>query len=111
MDAIERLERRIEDLREAIDRSRRYRLAGRAATVAGPLLLAAILFGVVGFTPTLTILGLALAIGGMVLSGSSRATTQELERALTEAETERNATIDSLDLVDLGEERKGLGGP
>ena len=110
MDAIERLERRIEDLREAIDRSRRYRLAGRAATVAGPLMLAAILFGV-GFTPTLTILGLALAIGGMVLSGSSRATTQELERALTEAEAERNATIDSLDLVDLGEERKGLGGP
>ena len=110
MDAIERLERRIEDLREAIDRSRRYRLAGRAATVAGPLMLAAILFGV-GFTPTLTILGLALAIGGMVLSGSSRATTQELERALTEAGTERNATIDSLDLVDLGEERKGLGGP
>jgi hypothetical protein len=102
MDAIERLERRIEDLREAIERSRRYMLAGRAATIAGPVLLAAILFGLISFTPALTILGLALGIGGMVLTGSSRATTLELERALTEAKAERNAAIDGLDLVDLG---------
>ena len=102
MDAIERLERRIEDLREAIERSRRYMFAGRAATIGGPLLLAAILFGLVSFTPALTILGLALGIGGMVLTGSSRATTLELERALTEAEAERNAAIDGLDFVDLG---------
>ena len=100
MDAIDRLERRIEDFREAIERSRRLTLAGRVATVAGPFLLLAILVNVVRFTPALTIVGLALAIGGMVLAGSSRATTQELERALTEAEAERNAAIDELELVD-----------
>ena len=103
MDEIERLEMQIEDLREVIERSRRFTLAGRAATVAGPALLAAILIGLVDFTPARTVLGLALAIGGMVLSGSSRATTDELRRSLQSAEAARNAAIDALDLVDLGE--------
>jgi hypothetical protein len=103
MDEIERLEMQIGDLRDAIERSRRFTLAGRAATVAGPALLAAILVGLVDFTPARTIFCLALAIGGMVLSGSSRATTDELRRSLQSAEATRNAAIDALELVDLGE--------
>ena len=103
MDEIERLELQIEDLREAIERSRRLALAGRAATIAGPALLIAILVGLLDFTPARTIFALALAIGGMVLSGSSRATTEELRRALSGAEAERNAAIDALPLIDLGE--------
>jgi hypothetical protein len=47
--------------------------------------------------------GVVLAIGGMVLSGSSRATSEELGRALARVEAERNAAIDGLDLVDLGD--------
>jgi hypothetical protein len=39
----------------------------------------------------------------MVLSGSSRATTEELRRALTRVEAERNAAIDGLELVDRGD--------
>ena len=103
MDEIERLELQMEDLRDAIERSRRLALAGRAATVAGPALLIAIFVGLVGFTPARTIFGLALAIGGMVLSGSSRATTEELRRSLQKADAERNAAIDALELVDLGD--------
>lgn len=104
-DEIERLELHIDELREAIERSRRFALAGRLATVAGPALLFAILIGFVEFTPARTIIGLALAIGGMVLSGSSGATSDELRRSLRSAEAERNAAIDTLPLLDLGNEK------
>ena len=102
MDEIERLELRIEELREAIERSRRWRLAGRASAVTGPALLAGFALGLVAYTPTRMIVALALAIGGVVLMGSSRSSTEELERALRQAEAERIAAIDALDLVQVG---------
>jgi len=103
MDEIERLELRIEELREAIERSRRLRLAGRASAVIGPAMLAGFALGLVAYTPTRMIVALALAIGGVVLTGSSRSSTEELERSLKQAEAERMAAIDALDLVQLGE--------
>jgi hypothetical protein len=103
MDEIERLELRIEQLRDAIERSRRLRLAGRVSAIAGPLLLAALALGLVNYTPARMIVALALAIGGIVLMGSSRSSTEELERALRRAEAERVAAIDALDLVQVGE--------
>jgi hypothetical protein len=103
MDEIERLELRIEELREAVERSRRLRLAGRASAVIGPALLAGFALGLVAYTPTRMIVALALAIGGIVLTGSSRSSTEELERSLKQAEAERMAAIDALDLVQVGE--------
>jgi HAMP domain-containing protein len=91
MDEIERLELRIEELREAIERSRRLRLAGRASAVIGPAMLAGFALGLVAYTPTRMIVALALAIGGVVLTGSSRSSTEELERSLKQAEAERMA--------------------
>lgn len=103
MDEIERLELRIEELSDAIERSRRLGLAGRASAVAGPALLIGFALGLVAYTPTRMIVALALAIGGVVLAGSSRSTTEELERALRQAEAERTAAIDALELVQVGE--------
>jgi predicted benzoate:H+ symporter BenE len=103
MDEIKRLERRIDELRDAIDRSRRWRFAGRASAVLGPALLAGLVLGIVDYTPERVIAALALAIGGMVLMGSSRSSTEELESALRQAEAERMAVIDALDLVQVGE--------
>jgi hypothetical protein len=103
MDEIERLELQIEGLREAIERSRRFVLAGRASAVAGPALLGGFMLGLLEFTPARMILAIALAIGGLVLAGSSRASTDELRRSLQKAEAERNAAIDTLELVDLGD--------
>jgi hypothetical protein len=103
MDEIERLELRIEELREAIERSRRLRLAGRASAVIGPAMLAGFALGLVAYTPTRMIVALALAIGGVVLTGSSRSSTEELERSLKQAEAERMVAIDALDLVQVGE--------
>ena len=103
MDEIERLELRIEELGEAIKRSRRLRLAGRASAALGPALVAGFALGIVDYTPTRMVVALALAIGGIVLMGSSRSSTEELERLLREAQAERIAAIDALNLVEVGE--------
>ena len=103
MEEIERLEIRIEELREAILRSRRLMLAGRAAAVAGPALFVCLMLGVLDFTPVRMIVALALAIGGVVLTGSSRSSTDELERSLTRTEAERRAAIDGAELVEFGD--------
>ena len=102
MEEIERLELRIEKLSEAIERSRRLRLAGRALVVIGPMLLAGFALGLVSDSPTRVIVALALAIGGVVLMGSSRSSTEELERSLRQAEAERIAAIDALNLIPVG---------
>ena len=103
MEEIERLELRIEKLSEAIERSRRLRLAGRALVVIGPMLLAGFALGLVSDSPTRVIVALALAIGGVVLMGSSRSSTEELERSLKQAEAERIAAIDALNLIPVGD--------
>ena len=104
-DAIEELELRIEELREAIARSRRLMQAGRAATVGGPVLLLALTLGALAYSPARALIGLALMIGGVVLTGSSRSSTEHLERSLERAEQERNAAIDALGLAPIGDAR------
>ncbi len=101
MEQIERLEIRIEELREAIERSRRLMLAGQACAVVGPALFVCFMFGLIDFTPVRMIVGIALAIGGVVLTGSSRASTEQLMLSLKRTEEERSAAIDALELVQL----------
>jgi hypothetical protein len=102
MEQIEQLELRIEELREAIQRSRKLMLAGRACAIIGPTLLVCLLLGLPRFTPSEMIIGITLGIGGLVLMGSSKASTEELELLLKQLEEERNAAIDALDLVHSG---------
>ena len=103
MHEIERLELRIEELRERIARSRRLRLVGLASAVIGPALIVAFILGLVDYAPARVLVAFALAIGGMVLMGSSRSSTEELERGLKQAEAERMAAIDALELVQVGD--------
>jgi hypothetical protein len=103
VEQIEQLEYRIEELREAIQRSRRLIMAGRACAVIGPALLGCFILGLLDFTPARMIVAIALAIGGVVLMGSSRSSTEQLELTLKRTEAERNAAIDALELVQLGD--------
>jgi hypothetical protein len=105
---IEQLETRIDELRDSIQRSRRLVTAGRACVGVGLALLLGLLVGLLGFTPARMVAAIVLAVGGFVLSGSSRSSTDELERTLKRTEQERSAAIDALDLVeaqDLAGER------
>lgn len=100
---IEQLEIRIEELREKIGRSRRLVSIGRACAIIGPVLLVCLLLGLLSFTPVGMIIGITLGIGGVVLMGSSKATTTELEHSLKKIDKERSAAIDALQLVQLGD--------
>jgi hypothetical protein len=102
MEEIEQLEIQIEQLREAIQRSRKIVAAGRACAVIGLALLAAAMIGVLNLIPLQTVVGIALALGGLVLTGSSKASTEQLKLSLKRTEEERNAAIDALELVELG---------
>ena len=98
---IDRLEAQIDDLREAIRRSRRLVLAGRACAFAGAALLICLVFGLATVTPIRMIVGIAVGLGGLVLMGSSVGSTKQLEVSLKQTEDERNAAIDALRFVDL----------
>jgi hypothetical protein len=71
--------------------------------VIGPALIAGFVLGLIAYSPTRVIVAFALAIGGMVLMGSSRSSTEELERGLKQADAERIAAIDALELVQVGD--------
>ena len=100
---IERLEAQIDELREAIRRSRRLVVAGRACAFAGPALLICLVLGLATVTPVRMIVGIAVGLGGLVLMGSSVGSTKQLELSLKQREDERNAAIDDLEFVDLGD--------
>jgi hypothetical protein len=100
---IERLEAQIDELREAIRRSRRLVAGGRACALGGTALVIYLVIGLAPVTPVQIIVGIALGLGGLVLMGSSLGSTKQLELSLRRAEDERNAAIDSMELVNLGD--------
>jgi hypothetical protein len=102
-DDIERLEAQIDELRDSIQRSRRLVMVGRLCAFAGAALLVALIVGLAFFTPMRMIIGISLGLGGLVLMGSSVGSTKQLEHSLKQAEGDRNAAIDALKLVQLGE--------
>jgi hypothetical protein len=100
---IERLEAQIDELREAIQRSRRLVAAGRACLFAGAASLICLMLGLATFTPVRMVVGVTVALGGLVLMGSSVGSTKQLELSLKQTEDERNAAIDALELIELGD--------
>lgn len=102
-DEIEKLDVRIAELRDSVRRSRGLIRAGRAGVVLGLVILVGLLVGVLDFTPARTVVAIVLAIGGVVLTGSSQSSTDELERVLRLVEAKRKAAIEGAKFVELGE--------
>ena len=100
---IERLEAQIDELRDAIQRSRRLVVIGRVCAFAGAALLVALIVGLAFFTPVRMIVGISLGLGGLVLMGSSVGSTKQLELSLKQTEDDRIAAIDALALVQFGD--------
>jgi hypothetical protein len=100
---IARLEARIEELAESIERCRKISLASKAAIAIGAILLIAIMVGVIKFDPMALIGAIATVLGGTVLFGSNRSTSQERTAALQAAEAQRAEVIGKIDLTMVGE--------
>jgi hypothetical protein len=62
-----------------------------------------LILGLATFTPVRMVVAITVALGGLVLMGSSVGSTRQLERSLKLTEDERNAAIDALELVELGD--------
>lgn len=97
-DDISRLEARIEELAERIERCRKVMLIARGALTAGTILIAAMATGLVRFDGLPIVASLSLLLGGIVALGSNRSTLDEAAAALKTAEAQRTALIGRIDL-------------
>jgi hypothetical protein len=101
---ISRLEARIEELAELIERCRNVILFSKIAMVVGAALLLAILFGAIRSDPAAMVAAIAAVIGGIVLFGSNSSTSERSTAALKAAEAQRADLIGRIELRVVGGE-------
>jgi hypothetical protein len=97
-DDIARIEARIEELAESIERCRKFSLAAKLIIAAGAIWIALSMLTLVSYTPETTIAALAAMIIGVVLLGSNATTWTQTETALRASEAMRADLIGQLEL-------------
>jgi hypothetical protein len=102
-----RLEAEIDQLAETIERCRKIRLVGQAAVALGAMLFLAVIFTPMSYSPAALMAAIALILGGIVVLGSNRSTSQQAFAALRTAEADRAELISQLDLTPAGGNRAG----
>lgn len=106
-DDIARVEARIEELSEAIERCRKLALAAKIAIAAGTVWIVLTLVWLIPYIAYMTVAAIAAVIGGVVLAGSNSTTWKQTEAALAASEKLRTEMIEQLELrvVDEGVKR------
>jgi hypothetical protein len=97
-DAIEELEERIEALAARAEQCRKIIVFAKATIAFGVALLAAIVLGVIGFSPVALVCGMAAVLGGIVAVGSNASTRAQTLAAIASAEAERKMLIGQIGL-------------
>jgi hypothetical protein len=100
-EAVDDLELRIVSLRAAISRNNKFKVVGKVAGTVGICWLAGMLAGVFNGTGIELLTGITLGIGGVVLAGSSKGTTDRLACSLIETEATLNRLVDKLPMREL----------
>jgi hypothetical protein len=95
---IARIETRIEELRDALDRCAKISLAAKIAIGTGIIWLALTLIGLTPPVFSMAVAAMAAAIGGVVLLGSNATTWAQTEAALRASEAMRADIIGRMDL-------------
>jgi len=100
---IAQLEGQIETLAETVESCRKFMLGAKVAIAGGAALILAMVLGVV--RPELASLSGATAalLGGIVLLGSNRSTSDQALARMKKAEAARTALIDRLELQPVGD--------
>ena len=104
---ISRLEARIEELAEAIEKCRKIILISKTAIALGAILGLVIMLGAIRIDPMALIAAIAAVIGGTVLLGSNSSTLAEMTAAMKTAETRRAELIDGIELRLVGDSDAG----
>ncbi|MFL5045288.1 MAG: hypothetical protein ACJ8EA_10630 [Xanthobacteraceae bacterium] len=99
---ISRLELRIEQLANTIERCRKIILVAKIAIAVGGVLMLALLLGAIRFNPVAMIAAMTLAIGGIVVFGWNTSTSKQAAADLSAAETLRAELIGRIDLRVVG---------
>ena len=99
---ISRLELRIEQLANTIERCRKIVLIAKIAIAVGGVLMLALLLGAIRFNPVAMIAAMTLAIGGIVVFGSNTSTSKQAAADLSAAERLRAELIGRIDLRVVG---------
>jgi hypothetical protein len=97
------LEAQIEVLADKIEGCRKFILAARIAVVGGGVLLAATLLGAINFDPRALLAACTGVLGGIVVWGSNVSTAKQAAAQLAQAEVQRTALIERLDLQVVAE--------
>ena len=103
-DEIARLEAQIEELAETIEGCRKLILLAKIVIAGGALVMLAMLFGAIRDDTAVLAGAMAALLGGIVVSGSNRSTSNQALAKMKAAEARRSALIDGLELreVDAG---------
>jgi hypothetical protein len=96
-DQIARLETRIEELADALERCRKIALFANVVLIGGLLWLVAGVLGYASFAPAM-FGAITAVLGGLVLKGSNDSTMRQTEAALETAEASRTELIGALNL-------------
>jgi len=99
-----RLEERIDDLAEAMARSRRISQISKIAIVGGSMWIFGTILGAVSFIPAAVITAMAAIIGGVVLFGSTTTTSKETLAEMQATEAQRAELIGRMQLRVVGED-------
>jgi hypothetical protein len=102
-DQIARLESRVEELTDAMERCRKIRLISLIAIAGGGVWMLAVTIGILGFDPLAMMAAISGVIGGTVMYGSNRTTWREIDAAINDAEAKRAELIGRLELRVVGE--------
>lgn len=94
---IARLESRLEQLADELERCRKIGTFSKVVMAGGAIWLGAGLFGFV-YLGSATLGAIAAILGGIVLNGSNRSTMQQLQASIDAAERERTELIGTIDL-------------
>jgi uncharacterized membrane protein len=101
---IVRLEDRIDDLAEALARSRRISQISKVAIVGGSVWIVGTLLGAVSFIPAAIITAMAAIMGGVVLFGSTTTTSKETLAEMQATQAQRAELIGRMRLRVVGED-------
>lgn len=102
-DEIARLEAHIEELAAEIENCRKFILAARVCVVLGGIVLVVWIAGAAGLDPVALTAAIVAVLGGFVVLGSNRSTSNEATAELQIAEARRAELIDQIDLRVVGE--------
>ena len=105
---IARLEIRIEDLAETIERCRKAILIAKIVLVLGAIVIITMMLGLIRFDPVGVLAAITGVIGGTVVFGSNTSTLEQTSAALKAAEAERVELIGRIDLQVVGEGGRSL---